>query len=127
MAVTFQNPGQVAPNCWKMRWSSDLSDPLYRVSLDGRLIRVGRRNWEIVTPPGTAGALVEVLDSAAVPASAGEGQVTVNWAAVSGAGAYLIEEYVGGEWRPRATVVRWFLNSRLRMCGMPPASRSWWS
>lgn len=101
MAVTIQSPVQVGPNTWRLFWSSDQSDPTYRIYVDGRFVQsttAEHGDFPMNYLAGEAG-LIEILDDAVSPPTTAIGaQALLAWDEVSGAGKYRVERYVDGAW-----------------------------
>ena len=113
--VTFDQPQQLGPNTWRLSWSSDQTDPTYRVYLDGQLISEQTSEEYILRMDGSAAPIVEVLDVASdVPADAFPGYLRLGWAAHDDAAQYLVQKYNGASWDTIATFAA-------------DASKAWWT
>jgi hypothetical protein len=99
MTVTFEDPVPAGPYTWLLRWSSDQSDPSYRVFRNGVYQYTTGRNKLIVTAREAEATDIDVLDSATEqPAPSMGSDALLGWNAVSGAEAYRIERYVDSAW-----------------------------
>lgn len=105
MSVTFpQLDGRgaavaVGPGAWLVRWTSDLTDPIYRVFRDGSELYRTLNNWAVFTLAAGESALIEVLDNAAeMPQTAITPRVHLAWDSVAGAKRYRVERLVDAAW-----------------------------
>lgn len=100
LTVTIQPPIQVGPSTWRLLWSSDVSDPTYRIYVDGRPVtptKAESGDFPLNLLAGESG-LIEILDDESPPTAAIASQVSLSWENVSGAGKYRIERFVDEEW-----------------------------
>ncbi len=101
MAVTIQTPVQVGPNTWRLFWTSSLSTPTYQIFGDGQYVATTtgeHRDFPLNVVDGES-ALVEILDSATVPATTAMGaRATISWDDVATAARYRVEQFVGAAW-----------------------------
>jgi len=106
MTVTVNQPSPINATTWRITWSSDLTDPEYRIYQDGLLAATtGAEEWIATVPAGEA-LLLEILDDPdETPTTAYPGKITIGWWAVSGAASYRVDEYIEGAWTARATLL----------------------
>jgi len=101
MAVSCDIPIQVGPNSWLMRWSSDLSSPLYRIFRNGTLIAHTRRTSMVCTVPTDEAAQIEIFDDV-VSRSKGlpSAHARLLWDSVDQCVAYYVErKNAQGQWQ----------------------------
>lgn len=104
MTVTLHDPQQIGANVWRLTWESDVSDPLYRVYLNGELFRETRSPCLQLPVDAAIGADLEVRDDATPPALVADKAPTIRWDAVANAREYVIHEYVDSAWVQRGVV-----------------------
>jgi hypothetical protein len=106
VTVTFEEPLRLARNCWRLQWTSTEATPSYRVYVDGALVQSGARDW-IDIPVGVGDTpVVEVFDDESTPTEgAFPGWLLLFWQSASGVESYRIEEYSGGDWVARRTLL----------------------
>lgn len=110
MSVTYEAPVQLAPNLWRVSWSSDLGAPPatgYRVFRNG--VQIGGtvyvESMDFTLDAGES-LVVEVLDDPdASPSSAFPSRLTLGWRPVSGAASYRVDEYVASVWTARRVLL----------------------
>ncbi len=105
MTVSDLAAQRLAPNTWRLSWSSDLGAPLFYVYRDGILV-VGpiTPTYLVVRVPDGESPVFDVIDQDGVaPDAAYPGRVTVAWWGVDGADHYVVREYVGAAWVDRKT------------------------
>lgn len=99
MTVSVDEPVQVGSNAWELSWSSDVSEPLYRVYRNGKLVMQTRRSSVRFAMPVGECHMIEILDDVTeVAKKFGRPFARLGWNATAGATHYIIEQYVGGEW-----------------------------
>jgi hypothetical protein len=105
MAVTLQEPVQVGPNAYRLTWSSELSDPVFRIYRNGVLVTQTRAtSWVFHMPPKETHD-IEIFDDAAEVSRGGRApSVALQWVPVAGAEDYLVEQFITGEWTPVGVV-----------------------
>lgn len=104
MAVTLDQPVRVGPRSWRLTWSSDKSDPLYRVYRNGRLVGVTKAEEWIFTVGLNESPVIDVLDDASDPGAVLTGVLLIQWRYVAGTEEYRVEEDVSGTWTPVKTL-----------------------
>src|SRR4030043_411723 len=87
---------------WKVKYSSDLEDPTFRIFLDGALIAETQATEHIIAVIIDEGSVIEILDDpVAQPMQIFPGRVRLGWFFVEGTDYYRIDEYINGEWIER--------------------------
>jgi hypothetical protein len=105
VTVSIDEPIQVGANAWELRWSSDQSDPQYRIYRNGVLVAQTRRQSCVLTMPEAEAHTIEILDVATdVARKPGRPWVRIGWNPDANATHYLIEQFIGGQWELIATV-----------------------
>ncbi len=96
MVVTIKKPEFIGTQTVKVRWSSNLSDPLFSVFKDGFLIDITKQTEKIfLLNPGES-LIIEILDDPSLkPAIAFSSRLTLGWYPSAGAKSYRIDEFVG--------------------------------
>ena len=99
MTVTINKPLQLGINAWRVSWTSDQVDPIYRVYRGGVLIAVMRQAWIDLTMIIGESERLEVLDDAArVPKRTTPAILELRWAPVTGVTSYRIEQLLNSVW-----------------------------
>ena len=105
MAVTYLTPINVGGNAWRVRWSSGLTDPTFRVFVNGDLVNQTKHTSHVVTLQTDEHAVIEVLDDAdAFPTLAANVGMRLVWAAVADTKLYRLERF-NGSWATVAEIV----------------------
>lgn len=105
MAVTYDPAINVGANAWRIRWSSGLTDPVFRVFVNGDLVNQTTHTSHVVTLKTGEHAIVEVLDDAnAFPTFADNVGMRLVWPAVANTKLYRLERF-NGSWATVAEVV----------------------
>jgi len=105
MTVSMLPPVQLGAHLWRLRWTSDVEAPTYRVYRDGVLMATQTGQTLDLAVGDDESPMIEVLDDPdANPARAWPSRLTVCWYATAGAEHYRIEEQVSGSWVLRARV-----------------------
>lgn len=101
MSVTWKS--QIATGsgsgAWLLTWASDLTNPTYRVFIDGRYHATTRVPSLTVTVREAESVTVEVFDDTVThPQRAKAAPRLLRWGAVSGAASYRVEQFIDGTW-----------------------------
>lgn len=106
VAVTITNVQSAGPQSWLVEWSSTLTDPTYYVWVDGSLASTTTATSSVFPVSPGESLSVEVFDSSTDTAVAPcGGRATLAWYPAAGAVRYTIDEYVGGAWVERSSVL----------------------
>lgn len=105
MAVTIQDPVAVGHDAFEVRWTSDLTDPLYRVFRNGVLIAVQRCEGIVVTASVDQHDTIVVSDDQTEPAPRiATPTLQVAFLPVAGADSYRLERFIGAAWVQQTTI-----------------------
>ena len=104
MTVTIDSYKLISENNYELKWSSDLSSPLYYIYKGGSLfLTTYKEELEIILQPGE-NSVIEILDTAAAPTTIYRDRVALWWYAVDDVDYYCVDEYVDAEWVQRARI-----------------------
>ena len=104
--ITSFHITQTSARRFLLAWISDLPDPIFRVFRDGQRFTQTRENAIEVEVTGEDLPVFDVFDDeTSVPAAVFPRRMILAWYGISGAVSYRIEEYVGGVWTQRASIV----------------------
>lgn len=98
MSVTIETVQAAGPNQVMVRWSSDLTNPLYRIWRGGVRIDVTRRNWGVFALDGGDARDIVIADDSAVPSGTAEKHAVLLWDAVAATAAYRVEQSIDAAW-----------------------------
>ncbi len=104
MSVIVAAPRRLDGLTWRLSWSSDLLDPLFRIYQDGLCVDTTTATQKTFGVSAGETLVIEVLDTDAAPAQAFPGRFSVTWYARNDAARYLIEECMSDAWTLRATI-----------------------
>lgn len=105
MTITFRDPVNVGVNHWRFRWTSDVSNPTFRVAKNGKLIT--ETSLRSITLQLLAGDVLDVSDDGSDPDGTPDGAVELAWAGVAGAEKYRLEQETSpgsGTWNNLAVI-----------------------
>lgn len=97
LVVTIQTPelvGRAAGvETWRVRWSSTLTTPAYRVYQNGEAVFDGTTSVEVMdfVVPAGGDLFIEVRDDATAPEEVYSGVVVLGWNASAGATSYRVK------------------------------------
>jgi len=89
---------EVDTSLYLLNWSSDLSDPTYRVYVDGFLTQTTKNTTDLIGVASGESPVFEVLDDASAPQYARPSRPTLCWYAPSGATRHVVEVQDGETW-----------------------------
>jgi hypothetical protein len=104
MSVTVNTPQQLDSLNYRLSWSSDLADPLFRIYQDGLLIDTTRANSRDFSVSVGESLIVEILDDDSEPQHAFPGRFLLGWYPTGETAFYRIEKENGGTWKKKTTV-----------------------
>lgn len=103
--ITITEQTNLGGGAWRVAWTSDVPDAVFRIYQDGLLIETSTRTSRVFGVPTGESLLVEILDDPDdQPMSAYPGKLAIAWTHAPGAAQYLIYEYVAGDWVLRGAV-----------------------
>lgn len=107
MSVTLDPPRRIAPNTFRVAWTSDLADPTFRVFRNGR--KVGKTKdtaWTFSVAPGES-PVIEVTDDGSAPARVFPRRVLLTWFGTDpDVDHYRVDKKVSGSWEEKGRVRR---------------------
>lgn len=86
---------------WRLKYSSDLPEPMFYIYLDGNLIAETQQTEYSIAIGLDGDSVIEVLDDPDTPLQIFPGKVRLGWFFVEGTDYYRIDEYVDSAWLPR--------------------------
>lgn len=87
---------------WRLKYSSDLEDPIFYIYLDGVIIAETPQTQYDIAINMNESSVIEVLDDPDTqPMQIFPGKVRLGWFFVEGTDYYRIDEYIGSEWVER--------------------------
>lgn len=105
MAVTIKTPVRVGPNSWRVGWSSDQPNPIFRLFRNGAKLRDTLLTAEVFTMGENEVAVLEVRDDALASTYAADPRALLNWGKpVAATKQYRVEQSVSAAWVPKATL-----------------------
>ena len=104
MTVTVNTPLRIDGQTWQLSWSSNLSDPVYRIFQDGLLVNTTQAETQIFSLSPGETLKVEILDDASEPAQGFPGRFLMTWYGGSDTDHYRIDEYISGAWTQQTTI-----------------------
>lgn len=104
MAITSFTQTPISASLWRLNFTSDDPDAVFRIGVDGVLVGTTQNTyWDVAVSPGEH-VIVEVYDDNTAFVATYPGRVTLAWDAVENAAYYSVEEYVDAEWVVRQEV-----------------------
>lgn len=104
--ITSINITRISTTTYLLSWATDQTTPTFRVYRDGVLIATTTGLSIEVTIAGEDYPRFDVFDDdTSVPAAVFPRRMILAWYGISSAVSYRIEEYVGGVWTQRASIV----------------------
>ncbi len=104
MSVTINEPQKLDGLTWRLSWSSDLENPLFRIYQDGLRINTTRATQQDFSVSPNESLIVEILDTNDAPAQAFPGRFLLGWSPSPDAARYRIDEKVESIWIQRAII-----------------------
>lgn len=104
MTILSLTSTELARASYLIRWTSDLTKPLYHVYVGGVLIDTTRRNNLTLDLVEGDFASIEVSDSGPLTPAGGEAFAELEWAAVPDTKQYRVEEFDGVSWAARSLI-----------------------
>lgn len=105
MAVTISETTQLSDTTVRVRWTSSLGTPSYRLFQDGALITTTELEEFTFSLELGHNSFIEILDDVtAIPAEVFTGYAILGWHASGTATAYRMEEKIASVWTPRQTI-----------------------
>lgn len=100
--VTITSLTQTGLHNWKLKYSSDLEDPVFYIHIDGNLIATTDKTEYDIAINIDEATVIEVLDDPDdQPMQIFPGKLRLGWFFVEGTDHYRVDEYIGSEWVER--------------------------
>ena len=100
--VTIESLTKIGMYSWRLKYSSDLEDPIFYIYLDGVIIAETPQTQYDIAINMNESSVIEVLDDPDTqPMQIFPGKVRLGWFFVEGTDYYRIDEYIGSEWVER--------------------------
>lgn len=103
--VTIESTLQLSDRSFRVKYSSDLSDPEFYIYLDGRLVTITTQTEYVIGVNPGENYVLEILDdSVEVATQIFPGKIRLGWFFCEGCDYFLIDEYVSGSWQQRMRI-----------------------
>ncbi len=100
--VTIEPPVRMGQHSWKLKYSSDLPEPMFYIYLDGVLIAETQQTEYDIAVNLDEVSLIEILDDPDTPPmQVFPGKARLGWFFVKGTDYYRVDEYINEAWIER--------------------------
>lgn len=106
MAVTLGVPVQTGPTQWRFTFTSDLTDPIFYIYVNGEYVTQTRETFYDLTIGVNTQAQFDVLDVVDdLPAEFFPGVMHLRWDGTPDSTSFRVEQYVVDEWVAKQVII----------------------